>query len=898
MRHLPGIAATTTLLALAGCQSLAYREAARSLRVDPQPMDHGLDALALPSGLRLAVFQVPGQRDLTLSLALGGGASDEPEGKAGLAEVAASAALVAPRFAGGASLLEQLHAAGALLDTSLAPDETTLSVRFRPAFQAAVLSAVGAFLDDPAAGVDEEAVRRAGRAVASALERGSDGPEAQIRRLALEGTPLGHGAPTAAGALALTATEVRAFLRASYVLPRAVLWLSTGGDAEQVARAVVAALPQRVAGDAARPVLPEAGYSAEPPPARTPVREVALTGGTRPRLLLAWRGPGYRFSPAADRAGGDLRARLAARAAQPDLTDKVRSVGSGLVSYDRTSLLLIDVILERPEDAEPVRRALLETSRQGAETLGRPSPAAEALLRREIRLERERQAAYGWMGPVGRLVRATGSADVPAWLDLNEASQFGPSHRAWYDAWIAPGPTVVATVTPAPDAGGAIVGEEEAVAAPPTPSGAARVWATAPDPMAAAVPGPEALDRLLEPAGLGAVRRERLPSGVELLALRRESAPFALVHVMLPGGAAGAGEVLAARRALAGAHARLRAEGCGLAPEARLDADGVVLRLSGPVPWLPAVAEAVACWSQPLAAPRALLPTPDEALPWQAFEAALTGGPLPGLVGGKAWSEAYLRRVGQTEGAVAVVAGDVDPAAALAQLRASMGHFPARRPAGPAPLPSPFPTARRILLEDVPGAKQASASIFLRMPQQEPALPASRWILSALLRGLAERTFGPSGFEVGSAWKGHGRTEVEWLRLSGPPGLLPAAAADLLQTLGRLRDQGPSTIEADAARWRAARGLAYWPDAAPGAAGLLAWLTAAGLPPEAWDGLAAEFRKVDAPALRALLRRSGVGLESIVVRGDAALLVPLLRREGLEPEVLAPPAKDAKAAQN
>ena len=892
--------ALSALLALAGCQAMAYQAAARSLLIPPPPMDHGLDAQVLPSGLRLAVFQVPGQRDVTVSLAMGAGAADEPAGKAGLAQVALIAALQAPRGRGGASLQEELYAAGALLGGGVEADETTLAVRCRPAYQGAVLAALSELLDDPAAGLQEEVILRGRQAVASRLEREVDTAAAatrEVKRLALAGTAFGRPAPTPEGVRSLTLDDVRAFLRASMAPHRSTLWLSTGQDAEREAARVVGALRGRALGDAAHPVAPEPGFSSEPPPARQPTREVALTGGAKPRLLLAWRAPGIRFGPAADRAGGELRQILGWRAARPDLTQKVSFVGVSLESLDRASVLVIEVGLERLEDAEPVRQALVEASRRTGASWTWPAPAVEALLRRRLRMEREEGLEYGWVGPVGRLVRAVGSADVPAWLDLNEASQFGPAARAWLDAWIAPGPSVVATVTAAPEA--APVGGHQPLsgdATPPRVEGQA-AWPVAQSPVAAAVPGADELERLLEPAGLEAARRERLPNGIELLVLRRPAAPFAFVELRLPGGAVRVSEGLAARQALAGARDGLQAGGCGLAPQAKAYADGVVLQLGGSRAWLPALIEAMACWGQPLSAGRLRMPTPDEAMPWQAYEAALTGGPLPERSGGARWGEAYLRRLQQTEGAVVVVAGDVDPAPALDLLRKAFGRLPRRGPgsADPTSAPPRWPTARRVIIEDVPGARQASATLFLRLPDDLAEPSARRWTFTTLLADRTVRIFEPAGYEVDGWWSATSASALESVSLSGPAARLPAAVSELLRELVRLRDRGPSRLDVEGARWDAARALAYRHDAAAGAARGVGALAQAGVPLDAWNGFAAALRRVDGAALQALLRGSAVGAESILLRGDAATLVPLLLGEGLTPEVLAPPAAAARA---
>ena len=889
-------AASTTLILLAGCQGLAHRAAIRSLDLAPAAMDHGLDAQVLPSGLRLAVFQVPGQRDATLSLAMGAGQADEPDGKAGLAHVALRAALLAPRGRGGASILERLYAAGALVWVSDRLDETAIAIRYRMAFQDTVVASISELLDHPDEGVTEAAIRLAREEHAAALERQSDTADAatlEVQRLALAGTAFGRPAPTPAGVRALTVEDVRGFLRGSYAPRRTVLWASSGLETEAETRRLLESLRGLAAGDAAHPVAPEQGFTSHPPPERIGTREVRLTGGQVPRVVLAWRAPGARYGPSASMAGFQVRETMSRRAAWPELAGKVRSVDVKLQVLDRASVLLLEVELERLEDAAVVREAMLGASRSASGLWSMRRPATLAAWRRELRLERELELSEGWMGSVGRLVRAVGSADVPTWLDLNEQSQIGGSVSGWLDAWVDPGPTIVATISPTVDAGSTASARSAADDRTASQTSGPINWPTSKSLVAGAVPGVDQLDRLLEPAGLEQARRERLPNGIELLVLRRSGLPHVTLSLLLPGGAVRPSEGLAAQQALRRARSRLHDSGCELAPEARVYADGILVRVNGPVSWLPAVVEAGACWGRPLSAPDLKVPSPDDAMAWLAYDAALTGGPLPERSGGRAWTEAYLERVGKTDGAVVVLAGDVEPEAALRQLRESFGR--ARSSGAVIATPEPaWPRARRVILADVPGAKQASVTLFLRVPDQLSFTSASRVTLSSLFSERALETLGPSGLEVESQGAALGRARFETLTVSGPAALVPAAAGELLRELERLRDRGPTTIDAEAARWNAARRVAYRHDSMAGAAAGVLGLAADGLPLDTWNGFAAELRRVDASAIRDLVRASSVGSESLLLRGDAATLVPLLARLGLVPEVLAPPARKAK----
>ncbi|MBK9516163.1 MAG: insulinase family protein [Anaeromyxobacter sp.] len=860
-------------------------------------MDHGLDAQVLPSGLQLAVFQVPGQRDVTVWLSLGGGAADEPEERSGLATVAVRAAALARRSAGGATLIERLFSAGAFWDGTALPDETSISVRCRPAALPEVLAALSALLEDPAGGLDEEAVAVAREELATGLERDAGKAEAAVReviRLGLQGTPFERRPPTPALARSITLEEVAAFLRASYRPERAVLGVASARDAEPMAAAVVGDLRGRAAGDPASPVAPAPSFSSEPPPSPIVRQEISVTGGEKPRLILAWRAPGFRFKPAADMGARALRDTLGSRAARPDLDAKVTHVDAHFMALDRAGLLLVEVGLERLEDAPAVRKALLEEAPTADSTWRYRGPGADAAWRQSLRLERELAMARGWVGPVGRLVRTTGSADVPTWLDLNERAQVGPSVSAWLDAWVDPGPAVIATVAPAPSGLDAAGSERAGQALPPEADERQLAWPMAHSLVDTAAPGPAAIASLLGATGFTDARRVTLSSGLELVVLRRPASPVVALKLFLPGGARTPGEWRPARRALDEARRQLQREGFGLAPAALSYTDGVVIQTYGATAWLPAVVEAVACWSRGLSAPRTRPPGIDDDLTSRASEAVQTGGALPPAYGGTTWTEAFLDRVGDAEGAVVVLVGDVDPVEGLRQLQAAFGRFERRtgeRRSGPA-TPT-WPKTRRVILRDVPGAALATATVLLRLPDDSDAGTEEAAVLDHLLTDRVQRTFGSRGLEVGSRVWGMGRAAFQALTLEGPPGLVAPASRELLRQLGRLAEEGPAGLDVEVARWSRARVLAFAFDTPHEAVAQLQMLSSAGLPFDHADTAGQRLAQVDLAAVRRYLAKTGIGAEGLLFTGDAAALLPLLQKEGLTPEVLAAPAPPA-----
>jgi predicted Zn-dependent peptidase len=890
------LAALTGLtMVLLGCQGVAYRSATAVLHAPPPSADHGIDAEALPSGLRLAVFQLPGQRDATAALSLGAGDADEPVDRPGLATVALRAAMLAPRGRGGGSVLERLYAAGALWRAGVDADEATVAIRCRPAALPQVVDTLSLLLEDPDDGIEDDHVALAREELAGALERGAGSGAAArsaARALALDGTPFHRPRPTPQGVRTITTAEVRRFLEASFAPERSVLWVATGGDAEQGAARVRGWLGPSALGDAAAPRPPALDFRAEPPPARTEVRTVDLVGGAKPRLLLLWRVNGFRFSPSARVGAYALRWLLERRAARKDLADVVESVSVAAESLDRAGVLLVEVGLFRSEDADRVRRAFLEESTTAHLAWDGRATADMVRWRTELRLGRERDLADGWPGPVARLVRSTGSADLPTWLDLNEQSQVGTSVTEWLRAWVDPGPTLVATVSASPeDRATARPGAE---ASEGSDGSGPRSWPAAPSLVAAAVPGPEAIAWIVEPPGFQEAHRERLPNGLELVVLQRPETAYAALRLGLPGGAVHVSEGLPAGLALRAAREALHLDGCPTAPLARAYVDGALIGIDGPPAWLGAAAESVACWSRAPSAPRQHLPSPDDATIWLSYEALVTGGPLPLPSGGQRWADAYLDRLGQPAGAFAVVVTAGPPGAELPRLREAFGRF---RPGAATPTPPPtppLPTVRRVLVEDVPGANQASVIILLRLPDGLLPTSAPAAALRALLIDRAQRKLlsGAIGVEPMSASTGAGR--LEGPKLTGPAAFLPDAAMEMTRELARLREDGPSRLDVERARWDAARAAAFRFDTAAGAAVHLLGLLEAGLPLDGWDAFPRALAAVDAAAVQALLRASAVGAEGLLFRGDAATLHPLLTKAGLTPEVLAPPASAAK----
>jgi zinc protease len=198
---------------------------------------------------------------ITLQLAFDAGSARDPEGKEGLAAVAAAMlADAGSRRMGIDEIRAALHPLAATFTAQVDKEQVTLSGTFPREGWERFLDVALAQLTDP--GFRDEDFRRVKEDQLAALVQDlRDGNDEELARERLQaslfaGTPYGHpAAGTVAGLQAVTLDDVKAFVRARYV--RATLSAAVGGDAPPAllarVRRVLAALPAGERTPAQRP---------------------------------------------------------------------------------------------------------------------------------------------------------------------------------------------------------------------------------------------------------------------------------------------------------------------------------------------------------------------------------------------------------------------------------------------------------------------------------------------------------------------------------------------------------------------------------------------------------------------------------------------------------------------
>jgi len=882
----------TPLLVLAllagGCSPPLHhsREAIESLKAPMPPITRVRVFGVAPSGMRLVSYQHPGERHVTLRLTLRHGAIDDPPGKEGLARLAVRTALRAPTGTGGAGVEERLFALGALYDARVGADELSFQVTCRPAQLAPAVTALTGLLHGLEDRIDEAAVRDARGQLAYALElehQGQAGQRQQVLARALAGSPYGRAPATPETLAAITLDDVRAAMRQAFRPERAVLAVTGGQPAGALQQAVSAAVPAAVMGTPADPGSPD---GAAPAVAVTPrpvaAIETVATPGSARSLWLAWPVPGAREGQEAVEAAAaeQLEWWLRRRVFQAR-SDEVLSVQAWAEVMDGASVILARVRLGKAADPERVRRTLVDGAGKAARLLD------EGRFARGSQDGVYAAAASGGLGDEGRCVRITGAPDALQ-RAVTQAAGLRRSLRPFLESWIAPGPSVVLLFAPAPD------DEPVELEAPRTAAGTVTVTA---DPLAVAAPGAAEVLRLLEPPGLDAAHREPLPGGAELVVLPRQGLPFVTGHVLLPGGGALPSERFILRLGLMSTRGQLQAGGCWGASPAVALADAAILSEADTAQRVTYLVESMGCWSgadRDWSEVRLAEATGDWRIPL-ALEALAMGRPAPaptdrpdfGAIG-----RGYLGRALQPAGAQVILTGAVEPSvglsAAARRAFAAWGR-PAEEPVAPPAQPS-WPTARRVVVVDIPGARRAVAVVLVRTP---PELGSSA--AGEVLRRLAAQQIGLADAAAGLEGEVYQGTILggAWLAVTsqGPRDRLAPAVERSLSLLASLTTQAPAAAMVDHARWNSARQQAYRFDTAEGAALGLVQLAAAGLPPDAWERYPAELAAVTPAVVQAAARTMAVGREAILVVGDAAALVPALTAKGLASEVVAAPPK-------
>jgi predicted Zn-dependent peptidase len=322
------------------------------------------------SGLRLVVFQDPAPDRFELAVVYGAGATADPSGQEGLADLARR--LSQRTRSAGLERLDRLYAAGAR-----ARSETGLdAMAFRAwgpmqALETALdveSERLARFVDD----VDDEVLE------ATRMEASLDAPGplaersqlAQLVEIVLRGHPYGRPLLGTPGSLrSIRMEQVRAFAAERLQAASAVVVLASGEDPEVAARRVRDRLAAAGAAMAASTVLPEP--FAPPAPLPVPPSEPAirtLRAGRTARLWLGWVTPGTRSPEALGNvfAMEGISGLLASRLRESDLASRVRAVESDTLAGSQAGVAYARIDLTAGSDAGPVAEAVAEVLRAGS----------------------------------------------------------------------------------------------------------------------------------------------------------------------------------------------------------------------------------------------------------------------------------------------------------------------------------------------------------------------------------------------------------------------------------------------------------------------------------------------------------------------------------------------------
>jgi zinc protease len=879
-----------------------------------------------PSGLRLVVHEAPHVSRVTMNVSYRVGATDEPAGKEGLAHLVEHLTFQArPGGERAPRLASLLLASGAEFNAVTSYDGTDYFFSAPPEQLSRLAALEAERLRAPLQHVTEEDFRVARDVVVAELrQRYETSPEGAQQRwlheVLLPGHPYGRtSGGTPESLQRLTLEDARAFVQAHYT-PAHVVVVVSGPQPTGVARSTVAlGFAKLTAAGKQGPTPP---VRRAPPPfpqesrARAPMR-VRSGPVEYPRLWLVWTVPGLYsgMTPQAFAAEGMLHNRLATQLAREE---QAHSSSVTLEVLDGVTLLIARIDLMRVEDAEDVADLaldqLVDLYRNSAKLGGLTLAARSSLLTEAFRsLEQfpAREAA--------RFLRATGTPDyVQGWpQQIREglSRDLGPYLYKYVRRERA---RMLLMVPEQAGSGSPTVAERFAPLAGPEDFG---------DEELTLPPGASDVRQVARPPGLNRAERFTLGNGLRVVALRREGMPLlearlwvrtrtpstegalSLSRLAVHGSYMSAGRKwyhgakVGARTAL-----QLREEGQPLlsvsAPSGNL-----IHVLEDMQQWMwdaevePRPFEDVQAWQvrelereasrSDVRAERALMarlfpahpyglaPSVEEAKRFTASQATR-------------WVEAELN----PDRSTLLLVGDLPPSPKLRdQVSEMLGRW--RGKGGqvePPPVPA-LPRQRQVVVVDRPGASQAELQVGLRWPelsaQEDAAASALVWLLEHRLdRQLRERLGLTYGVRV--AHEARPRASLLRIRAAVERGAAAGAVEQLLAELGTLEAELLPREVVERARWQVARGYDLRFQTTAAAAERLLEQERLGRPPEFWELYPEAIAAVSPEAVQALVRRLSLGVEVVIILGDAATLRPQLESAGYPVEVLARPPLPGK----
>jgi zinc protease len=428
--HLPRLAGTVRLLGLLLLPCLAMQGCATAPPAAARPAPSTARKLkpfapakvsteVFPRGMRLVVREDPNASKVSMYVSYRAGATDEPAGKAGLAELAARLTRMSRHGGAGAQTLEaRLAAVDVTTNSVVTHDDTELWDTVAPAHFATVVGLEAQRMLEPLAHVTEEDFQRVrARQMDDLWARYEDPAKGPAQRWLHEKLLAGHayGRPVGGTPESLeqvTLEDVRAFVKANYTPAHAVLVVSGPlplGDAKfEVAKAfaglaglgsearippverISPPMPEDVSGDVPMQVVRG--------PVKVPQLHFMLT------LPGRYSGKYAEGQVALEAVQSWMRANL-----KRDEYPLGRSFSVNYQEMDGLTVLDCFVDLMRPVREEEARKlvpSMLATLDRYAD------PVPHKQLRASLKQELLRQSLTTSAVNIARVLRATGRADI------------------------------------------------------------------------------------------------------------------------------------------------------------------------------------------------------------------------------------------------------------------------------------------------------------------------------------------------------------------------------------------------------------------------------------------------------------------------------------------------------
>jgi zinc protease len=869
------------------------------------------------SGLRVVVQEAPRATRVRVDVSYRVGATDEPEGKEGLAHLVEHLTFLA-RHGGprAPQLASRLLASGADFNATTTHDDTVYWATAPVPQLAQLVTLESQRLRAPLEHLTEaDFLRERDVVVAELRQRQETSPEgAQSARLlaaALPGHPYGRPAGGTPESLRhLTLEDVRAFVRQHYTPAHAVVVVSGPLSSAELREAVARGF---------QPHLGEGNATFTPPVQRTPPpmpeeprtrRSLVVETGPvlTPRLWLTWPVPGLYSgkTPQALAAAELLEAILSRNLAQDE---RIHAAFVSTDVMDGVTLITVGVELTRRQDAlevaEKVQDQLIIPVMEKGWTGAGTGFALGRLL-----TDTYRQWEHLPNAQVARFLRATGRADyVSAWQQqLGE--ELSSTLQPYLYEYLRRERTRVLLVVP----GGTAVSPEVGDASlPPRGAGDLEHW-DMPLP-----PGARDVRRVAQPPGLDAVERFTLPSGLEVVALRREGTSLVEARLLLRTGLAGegGGSTLLPRAALqtswGSAWSHAWRVGAHVRTHVAEDHAGVVMSAASGN--LPHVLDDLGQWGMGASAHYSFFARDwyarqlarEATLPHTRAEQAMRARLFPGHPYGASPTEAEARALTDDQAeawlerhlhpghATLVLVGELPPLPALRkQVEGLMGGWrgsrDARAPASSAE--PPLPSARGVVVVDRPGTSQADLHVGLRWRTLEAGQEAASDTLTSLLQERLQRQLRE---QLGLTYAVHVASEVRaraatlHVRTVVDARSATGTLEQVLAELGTLEASPLPTEVVERARWQVARGYDLRFRTVAATAAQLEHLRRLERAPDHWEHYPEHLAAVTPDSIQALVRQLHLGQETVVLMGDAATLRPALEAAGFRVEVLTAP---------